>query len=338
MNSALRLVVSVALLGLLFIYFVDVTDVAHLLVSFDLRYVALAALVITADRALMTYKWILLLRKQGYRLPLIDGMAIYCSSMLWGTVLPSTLGADAIRTVLVIKRGGIGGTDVVASIILERVIGFIATLLLGICSLATLRYVGIVSGQYDGVLYLFVAALSGATLLLAISMESATTDRLVAITPVGIRQSKPVRTLQQVGNAYQALGTARGTLAWFGVLSFIEQFGTIALTWVLAQGVGVPVDALVLFGVVPIVNLVSRLPVTIDGLGVYEAMFAGLLSLAGVAPEASLAIAFSGRIIQLFCFAPWWLVQVVQSGQLRPPPPVELPVPEPVRHGRSRHS
>ncbi|HEY7635355.1 MAG TPA: hypothetical protein VH763_07420 [Gemmatimonadales bacterium] len=41
--------------------------------------------------------------------------------------------------------------------------------------------------------------------------------------------------------------------------------------------------------------------------------------LARVPAEASLAIAISGRVIQLACFLPWWLVQVAGSGGVRPP-------------------
>lgn len=48
-------------------------------------------------------------------------------------------------------------------------------------------------------------------------------------------------------------------------------------------------------------------------------MFVGLLLLARVPAEASLAIAISGRVIQLACFLPWWLVQVAGSGGVRPP-------------------
>jgi uncharacterized protein (TIRG00374 family) len=327
MGRALRLIILTTLLGFLFVYVVDISEVLHLLDTFDLRYAALAVLVLYADRALMTYKWSLLLRAQGHRLPLIDGIAIYCSSMLWGTVLPSTLGADAIRAVLVVRQRGIPGSDVVASIMVERLVGFIVGLLLGIGSLATLRYIGLLPARYHGAELVGALLLSGAVGLLVISMNATMAARLGTMLPDAVRESRPVRAILEAGKAYHALGAARRTIVWFAILSFVEQFSMIALTWTLARGVGVPVDALVLLGVVPVAMLISRLPITIDGLGVYEAIFAGLLSLAGVSPNAAIAIALSGRIIQLLCFVPWWLVQVQRSGEIRPPSLVEAPLP-----------
>jgi uncharacterized membrane protein YbhN (UPF0104 family) len=95
----------------------------------------------------------------------------------------------------------------------------------------------------------------------------------------------------------------------------------------LALGLGVDVNLLLLLGVLPISTLISRLPISFDGLGVFEAVFVGLLVLAGIGADAALAIAISGRIIQLFAFLPWWVVYVARSGAVRPPAASkELPI------------
>jgi hypothetical protein len=49
--------------------------------------------------------------------------------------------------------------------------------------------------------------------------------------------------------------------------------------------------------------------------------------LAGIDAAAALAIAISGRIIQLFAFLPWWVAYVARSGAVRPPTAAkELPI------------
>jgi uncharacterized membrane protein YbhN (UPF0104 family) len=107
----------------------------------------------------------------------------------------------------------------------------------------------------------------------------------------------------------------------------LEQVFSVIFPWTLAKGLGVDVDLLLLLGVLPISTLISRLPISFDGLGVFEAVFVGLLVLAGIGAEAALAIAISGRIIQLFAFLPWWFVHVARSGAVRPPTPSkELPI------------
>src|SRR5688500_5277448 len=53
-----RIAFSIACIALLLSYVVDVRDLGRVFRDIDLRYLLLAAAIITADRALMTYKWI----------------------------------------------------------------------------------------------------------------------------------------------------------------------------------------------------------------------------------------------------------------------------------------
>jgi len=266
------------------------------------------------------------LRAQGYRLPLLQGVTIYCTSMVWGMALPATVGADAIRAVMVTRRG-FNGTDVVTSIVIERMVGFVLALALGLVSLAILRTIGVLDGRFDIALYLGVAMLVGVTTLLVAALNERLVGKVVAWLPRFVRESKVMQYLDRFAAAYRALGGARSTIVQFSALTVLEQVFAVIFPWTLALGLGIPVDLLLLLGVLPISTLISRLPISFDGLGVYEAVFVGLLVLAGIGADAALAIAISGRIIQLFAFLPWWLVYVARSGAVRPPSASkELPI------------
>lgn len=319
MKLSLRIAISLVLIVLLFSYVVDARQVLRIMRDLQPGYLFLAILIVLLDRALMTYKWTLLLKAQGYRLSLLPGMTLYCAAMLWGLMLPATVGADAIRAVLVMKRG-VSGADAVASIVVERMIGFVCALLVGIVSLLVLRYTEMLGSEYDGALYLGMAVLAGTLGALALSLDTAMTGRMVGLLPARVRESKLMQRLGQLADAYRALGAARRTLAGFGALTLLEQVFFVTFTWAVARGLEVEVDALVLLGVVPITMLISRLPISLDGLGIFEAAFVGLLLLAGVPAESSLAIAIASRIVLIVCFLPWWLAQVVSSGgRVRPP-------------------
>jgi uncharacterized protein (TIRG00374 family) len=318
LKLAVRIAISILLVVLLLVYVVDLRQVGRILKGFQPAYLLLAVAAVTLDRALMTYKWTLLLGVQGYRLPLLRGMVIYCAAMLWGSVLPGTVGADAIRAVLV-TRQGVRGADAVASIIVERLVGFVAALLLGIASLLILRSTGVLDATYDRAFYVGAAVLIGTLVLIWVSLRASLTGSATRLLPSRLRQSKLVVKLTRMTEAYRSLGAARGTIAAFGGLTLVEQMFAVALPWVLARGLGVPVNALILLGVFPLAMLISRLPISLDGLGLFEAVFVGLMLLARVPPEASLAIAISGRVIQLLCFFPWWVVQVAGAGGVKPP-------------------
>jgi len=326
MKFWLRIALSIALVVLLFTYVVDAREVGRILQRFDAGYLLLAIAVVTIDRILMTFKWTLLLRAQGYRLPLLQGVTIYCTSMVWGLALPTTVGADAIRAVIVTKRG-FNGTDVVTSIVIERMVGFVLALALGLVSLAILRTIGVLDARFDSALYLGIAMLVGVTALLVAALNEKLVAHVVARLPRFVRESKVMRYLDRFAGAYRALGGARGTIAKFSLLTVLEQVFSVLFPWTLALGLGVDVNLLLLLGVLPISTLISRLPISFDGLGVFEAVFVGLLVLAGISADAALAIAISGRIIQLFAFLPWWLVYVARSGAVRPPSASkELPI------------
>jgi glycosyltransferase 2 family protein len=318
MSTALRVIFSLALIVLLFAYFVDAGEFVRILQGFDPAFLLLTFAVITIDRILMTFKWLLLLRAQGHRLSLWQGVMIYCSSMVWGFALPATVGADAIRAVMVSKRG-INGTDVVASIVVERVVGFVLALALGIVCLGILRSIDILDARYDQALYLGMAALACAIVTLIVSLNQKVVAVLLKRLPQRLRDTKVLHILTKFTGAYQSLGNSRGTLVQFGALTSLEQLLSVIVPWTIARGLGVDVDLLVLLGVLPISTLLSRLPVSFDGLGVFEAIFVGLLMLAGISAESSLAIAISARVLQLIAFLPWWLAYVLRTRAISPP-------------------
>ncbi len=326
MKFWLRIGLSIALVVLLFTYVVDAREVVRILQRFDATYLLLSIVVVTLDRILMTFKWTLLLRAQGYRLPLLQGVTIYCTSMVWGMALPTTVGADAIRAVMVTKRG-FNGTDVVTSIVIERMVGFVLALALGLVSLAILRTIGVLDARFDAALWIGIAMLVGVTALLIAALNEKLVGKIVAQLPQAVRNSKVMHYLDRFAVAYRSLGGARSTIAQFSALTVLEQVFAVIFPWTLALGLGVPVNLLLLLGVLPISTLLSRLPISFDGLGVFEAVFVGLMVLAGIDAAAALAIAISGRIIQLFAFLPWWVAHVAQAGAVRPPhASKELPI------------
>jgi uncharacterized protein (TIRG00374 family) len=169
--------------------------------------------------------------------------------------------------------------------------------------------------------------LIGVTALLVAALNEKLVGKVVARLPQAVRDSKVMHYLDRFAVAYRSLGGARSTIAQFSALTVLEQVFAVVFPWTLALGLGVPVNLLLLLGVLPISTLISRLPISFDGLGVFEAVFVGLLVLAGIDAAAALAIAISGRIIQLFAFLPWWVAHVAQSGGVRPPhASKELPI------------
>ena len=96
-------------------------------------FVLATCLAFAVDRVLMTYKWNLLLRAKGIFVPLIRSLRLYSVGNLIGMLTPGAVGLDIYRVAALssLRRAH----DVAATVILERLVGFAALVLIILTSL-----------------------------------------------------------------------------------------------------------------------------------------------------------------------------------------------------------
>lgn len=264
---------------------------------------ALAYVLFVADRVLMAYKWGLLLEVQGIRVLLWERWGIYSLATLASTFLPATVGADALRIAWLWRRGA-PGWPVTASVVVERLIGFAVSL--GIAA-AALLYVSRVSLETSVDLG-FAMPVVLVALLAVVGLMVWSLSRQVARSlegRLGALLGQRIKAfLAQAYSAYAIYRTARGALAATTVLTVAEQFLTLVMMYVLAPALGIEVPLLRFCAAVAVAMLVSRLPIAIDGIGVYEGVLILLLELTGVAPAETVALALVGRALNIVAFLP----------------------------------
>jgi glycosyltransferase 2 family protein len=314
----IRILVAIALCALLLIYVVDFGEVVATLKRCDPWWALAALAALTLDRVLMSYKWGLLLAIRGYAVTLAQKLMVYCSAMMWGLALPSTVGADGIRIVLV-RRFGVRVDDCLATILVERGVGFVSALAMAILGLIILRAHLPDAAVYDVALAGAVMALAAAIGVLVFSFSSDALGAVMKLLPQRVADSKVARLLNQLHDAYRSLAVDRRRLWIFAALTFIEQTLMVACYGLTAKALGVEFSAMFLLAAVPLAILISRLPVSLDGIGVYEGIFMAVMTLGGVRPEDSLAISLAARALQIVVWLPWWLALMGQTGAIRPP-------------------
>jgi uncharacterized protein (TIRG00374 family) len=321
MKTFLKIVVSAGLIGAIVWMLGGVREIGAQILRINPAYIVPIVALTVIDRWLMTYKWSLLLRGRGIRLPLGRGMTIYCAAGVWGLFLPTTVGSDAIRAYLT-SRTGIETREVVGSILIERFLGFLSALVLSILSLAFLTYLGIL-GEH----VVFVWLLGGGMLLAAVLLFAASVDgtafNLIHGRVLGNYQHLRIaRKLKEFHEAYRSFVIDRRNLAAFFALTFGEQLLPILDSWLIARGMGIDVGVLYFAAALPLALLISRIPISIDGIGVFEGVFVVLMTMAGLSAVESVAIAIVGRILQTLTLFPWWLGYVVSRKDIRVPHPI----------------
>jgi uncharacterized membrane protein YbhN (UPF0104 family) len=93
----------------------------------------------------------------------------------------------------------------------------------------------------------------------------------------------------------------------------LEQLAPIVFVWLVARTLGVELSMLVAAGVVPLAALITRIPISLAGIGIYEGAFMLLLPLGGVSAADAVTMALLDRVVQILAVAPWWLGAALSS-------------------------
>ena len=312
MRRLLRPVLSLALLGGLLWYVGGAAAVLRPLADAELPWIAAGFVVSVLDRVLMTYKWTRLLASRGATLGVSAGMKIYCAAMVWGMFLPSTLGPDAIRVYLT-TRQGLAGATVIASIAVERILGFIASLAYALLALVILDRV--LDPRFADLDRAGAVTLAIAVTLFTLSLNPRFLDGALRRLPARVAGTRLVQRGRELYAVYVGFGGSRRVLVTFFALTVLEQFVNVVFTWCIARAVGLEVGLVFMAGVLPLTMLVSRLPISVDGIGVFEAVFVLFMGLGGVPAAEAVSVALVARVVQTFSWLPWWLAQSVETGE-----------------------
>jgi uncharacterized membrane protein YbhN (UPF0104 family) len=125
-----------------------------------------------------------------------------------------------------------------------------------------------------------------------------------------------VRGLHEAYLEYRAHGVA---LRKFFVWTLLEQLAPIIFIWLAARAIDVELSWLVAAAVAPLATLVTRVPISLAGIGVFEGAFMLLLPLGGISAADAVSIALLDRVVQIVAMAPWWLAAAFGTGSFRVP-------------------
>src|SRR5690606_21498095 len=112
----------------------------------------------------------------------------------WGLALPSTVGADGIRVMLV-RRFGVRVDDTLATILVERGIGFIVALFTALLGIVLLGTHVELSTAFDSMLLLGSLALLGTIALVAFSFSRRSLEWMLRLFPRRLASSRLAQVL-----------------------------------------------------------------------------------------------------------------------------------------------
>ena len=280
MKAAARAVVAAGLTGYL-LWRSHPRDVLAALAGADWRLIAIAVLLVFVDRALMAYRWVVLLCivDPAERPPFVEVMRIFFVSTFVGTFLPASIGGDAVRAYSMAQLN-VRGSDAVASVFMDRMLGVASILVMAAVGLTRARDL---AGNVTIMLSLAVAASACVVTLALIFSEGAARimTALLAGMPVSVRHSG-----DRVIESIRRYAAYHGQLTSVLVGSILVQILRIVQAYFLGRSLAIAMPLPAYFAFIPLILLVMLLPVTINGIGTSQAAFVWFFGRAGV-PAAS---------------------------------------------------
>ena len=285
--------------GLLYwsLHRVNFADLARLVMTADYRWLTLAYLALLVAAVIHCWRFSQLVAICG-NVPFVRLLRIHFFGMFCNTFLPSELGLDAVRIHWAGRAIG-GRMKMCTLVMIDRVAGALA-----ISALSCLALLMV----YSGILPFWIVFLSG-TMLLASAVVIAMILWLdiEVIEKVSDWLQLPDGTRSCIVGIFRQLMTAGcgwRLMLLTSVLAAI-QCTIIALSIAMtARALHLPASSLGIVAMFPVIGVAVALPISVNGLGVREAMFCLTMAPLGLDQTEAVSLAASWLLLTAIGFAP----------------------------------
>jgi len=277
--------VTIGLIGIL-LYIVDWDRAAELVNRGLTKIIIVAPVLFLVGLAVAAWRWRIILTNVGVSISYRQTYMGYLFGAFYNVFLPGVIGGDVVRVTYCKLWAQCPLGTATATVLLERVFGVLALMLIAcftyMCFPPTLSALLTVEGTS------FVLLLAGCGML------------LIFITLIGrhvwigwLLKKDKIASNQFIPSVLRTLNVLDlRTLGTSVVLSALYQTVWIFTTFYISRAIGLFVPIHVFFSILPLVYLVTVLPVSLGGLGVREGTFVLLLAQFGVMASDAVTLSF----------------------------------------------
>jgi uncharacterized protein (TIRG00374 family) len=282
---ALRILISAVLIGYL-LATANLGELFVMLKSWNAIYFLIGVLLGVFVNVVFAYRWKTMLAVSGVKISLLTLVKFYFVGTFFNLFLPTALGGDVVRGYDLAMHSG-RKMGAVTSVLAERIVGFFAlafiallALLLGSRTLTDAAVTTIILISYLGYFTLTAIVFNA-----KIMKRLVATLKFIKLWDIGKRLDRMVDSLHAF--------TAHKAILWqCFALSTISQTLTILAVYSLALAINLKLPPLYFFMVLPMIWIITMVPLSINGLGVREGAFVFFFTRLGVSDSAALLLSF----------------------------------------------
>ncbi len=242
---------------------------------------------------LATVRWKVLLNVQGIDMGWVRTWQLFMIGMFFNLFMLGSTGGDVVKMFLTMREARDNKAAALLSVFMDRVIGMMALILISLGFLY-FRYDVLSHSPASSALLTTLLWLLAAAVVVTVGMFVGSAFGWVHCLP----QWTPLRgRLVEVSAACHMYAKGWRQTIWAFLVSF-PLFAMFFITfYCAARAFAAPLGLVDVFSVLPIVAVITAIPISVSGIGLRESLFVSLLAPFGVAPAIATLISVTGFLI-----------------------------------------
>ncbi len=307
MKATVLTLIKIAITAILFVVIFSSIDFGlfgKTLRNARLPILAAAYIVLWMGHLICVFRWRMLLNPLMPVRSFKNLLGIYCIGLFFNLTFPTVVGGDVVK-IFYVGRHSNSYSQSFAATFLDRDAGMLAMMM--IAGAGLLFYPVSVPGV--AVTYIvwgaFAVFLFGNICLFMPKFRRVLTKCLRVL-----RMSKFAEKMERVSSVFHIIGKKRSILLASLLISFVNQLLAISVVWITALGLRLHIPFYYFLIFVPVITLISMIPISLNGMGLREYAFMSLFSAVGVPPESCIALGLLTSILIILSSLPGGIIYI----------------------------
>ncbi len=274
-------------------------DIVQRFLSADVWWIMLAIVIFSLSNFFGAFQWQLLMKTKSIHLPWRHVLAFYYVGLFFNNFLIGNVGGDAIRVYDIAKLSG-DLPHAISTVFFDRLIGFFVMTTMAL--LSGLFWHNIFQSNSLETLTIIIFLLWVVSFLFLFNENLASRIGWLFRLMLTPRMNHKIRAIYQSINAFK---NEQRLLLTIVLISLVVQSLRILVHYCAALSVGVQLHLKYFIIFIPVIALLSSLPISIGGIGIREGSAVALFSqVDSLLPESIVAFEFLAYLIGLIATIP----------------------------------
>lgn len=279
-KEILKIIITAVLFYYLFKNKVPAGEVMQNIKNINPVYFALITICFFIYYLFFSLRWNFLLKAQKINIGYSKSYLYLLVSFFFNNFLPSGLGMDMIRSAY--AGGKENFEEAFGTSIMERILGMIGMMLIGITAVFSGKIAfAKLSVIYIGLMIFIILVYYFLTSLKITWVK----EKLLSIKLLNLGES-----IRKFYRAFKIYKNQRKTIIIGIAYSILIQLVIIIINYFIAKGLSIPISLFSLLAYIPIITVISLIPITINGLGLRETAYIYFFSLLNISEAEAMSL------------------------------------------------